>query len=69
MSQEYKSIFDREDVPFVIVVNAAGAVSIWPASREIPEGWERRGEAAPRAECLARIEAGLGAANERAGAS
>jgi uncharacterized protein YbdZ (MbtH family) len=59
MSSEYQSLFERDDVDFVVVANGDGKLSIWPASRALPAGWRAIGEAAPRSTCLARIEAGV----------
>jgi MbtH protein len=42
---------------FVVLVNAEGQHSIWPARKEIPEGWSRIRPAAPKGDCLNFIEA------------
>ena len=52
MSQE-----DREDTTiYQVVMNQEEQYSIWPAGREIPEGWTAVGKQGPKAECLAYIE-------------
>lgn len=42
---------------FYVVRNHEDQYSLWPTYRKIPAGWEAVGEPAPRAACLARIEA------------
>ncbi|MBW6259378.1 MbtH family protein, partial [Pseudomonas aeruginosa] len=33
------SVFDRDDIQFPVVVNHVEQYSIWPAYKEIPQGW------------------------------
>ena len=41
---------------FTVVVNHEEQYSIWPAGREIPDGWRPEGTGGTREECLARID-------------
>ncbi len=41
---------------FVVVLNHEEQYSIWPADREIPQGWRPDGSSGTREECLAHIE-------------
>jgi MbtH protein len=50
------SIFDRDDIEFVVVVNDEEQYSIWPTDREIPDGWRDAGKRGLRPECLAYID-------------
>jgi MbtH protein len=50
------SIFDDEEAIFEVVVNHEEQYSIWPADREIPNGWRKAGKQAKKAECLAYID-------------
>ena len=50
------SIFDRDDVEFVVVVNDEEQYSIWPTDREIPDGWRDAGKRGLRPECLSYID-------------
>jgi len=45
--------FDDPDASYVILVNAAGARSLWPAWADVPSGWTVAFGPAPRADCLA----------------
>ena len=42
---------------FKVLVNSEGQHSLWPAGKEIPEGWSCIGPLAPKANCLAFVEA------------
>lgn len=44
------------DADWSILRNAEGRHSVWPASYDLPAGWERIGAPASRAACLDRIE-------------
>jgi amino acid adenylation domain-containing protein len=46
-----------QEPPYSVVVNDQGQYSVWPTHREMAPGWTRVGPAAPKAECLARINA------------
>ncbi|MFI5780660.1 amino acid adenylation domain-containing protein [Nocardia sp. NPDC051570] len=48
---------DRDERPFVVVVNARGQYALWPAEREIPTGWTSQGRAGSAEECKARVRA------------
>ncbi len=50
------SILDSEDAVFNVVVNHEEQYSIWPADREIPNGWRAAGKSGKKQECLAYIE-------------
>lgn len=41
---------------FMVLVNAEGQHSLWPARKEIPEGWSCIGSPAPKADCLIFVE-------------
>ena len=45
-----------EEPLFTIVINDEDQYSIWPAERALPLGWERRGAARSREQCLDEIE-------------
>ncbi|MGK5555179.1 MbtH family protein [Actinomadura kijaniata] len=40
---------------FVVVVNHEEQHSIWPAGREIPDGWREAGVEGSRSDCLEHI--------------
>jgi MbtH protein len=40
-----------------VVVNAEGDHSIWPAVRDLPNGWNATGPEGSKADCLAWIDA------------
>lgn len=50
------SIFDDEQATFEVVMNHEEQYSIWPASRELPDGWSKVGKQGKRSECLAYID-------------
>jgi MbtH protein len=50
------SIFDNEEVTFEVVLNHEEQYSIWPADRDVPDGWRKAGKSGKKAECLAYIE-------------
>ncbi|MER7759885.1 MbtH family protein [Streptomyces sp. NPDC097619] len=41
---------------FLVVTNDEEQYSLWEAARPVPAGWYPQGGAAPREECLERIE-------------
>jgi MbtH protein len=41
---------------FVVLVNAEGQHSLWPAAKAVPEGWSTVHPAASKADCLAYVE-------------
>jgi MbtH protein len=47
---------DNDELLYLVVVNDEEQYSIWLADREVPDGWKPVGEAAPKDECLDRIE-------------
>lgn len=50
------SIFDSEDAEFSVVVNHEEQYSIWPTSKDIPDGWREVGKRGLKRECLDYIE-------------
>jgi MbtH protein len=46
---------DREE--YLVLVNAEGQYSLWPAFRAVPQGWTVTGPAGPRERCLDWIQA------------
>ena len=48
---------EKEDrTIYKVVVNHEEQYSIWPAHRELPNGWRAEGKTGPKAECLAHIK-------------
>lgn len=41
---------------FNVVINHEEQYSIWPAAKDIPNGWKKLGKSGTKAECLAYIE-------------
>ena len=41
---------------YVVVVNAEEQYSMWPADREIPQGWRDTGKRGSKDDCLAYIK-------------
>jgi MbtH protein len=41
---------------YQVVVNDEEQYSIWPADRELPNGWHAEGASGPKDDCLAHIE-------------
>lgn len=48
--------FDREDTPYLVLVNAENQHSLWPADAAVPAGWTAVFGDADRAECLRYVE-------------
>jgi MbtH protein len=48
--------FEDEDGVFHVLVNAEGQHSLWPAFREVPEGWTIVKNSDTRAACLEYVE-------------
>ena len=48
--------FDDDDGEFLVLVNDELQYSLWPAFREVPDGWTTVGPRGRRTECLAYIE-------------
>ncbi len=42
---------------FVVLLNDEGQYSLWPAGKDVPAGWSVAHVAAPKADCLAFVEA------------
>ncbi|MGW7199936.1 MbtH family protein [Streptomyces chryseus] len=40
---------------FAVVVNTEEQYSLWPAHREVPDGWRQEGTTGSREACLAKI--------------
>ncbi|MFJ6772542.1 MbtH family protein [Kitasatospora sp. NPDC091257] len=49
--------FENNDAPYLVLRNAEGQHSLWPASVEVPAGWETAFGEAGRQECLDYVEA------------
>jgi len=49
-------LFDDETIDYFIVINDEEQYSIWPAHRDMPDGWKAVGPARSREECLTHIE-------------
>jgi len=49
--------FDDETADFLVLVNHEGQYSLWPAFRDVPQGWMQTGPAGDRQHCLDWIEA------------
>jgi MbtH protein len=47
---------DEDNRRYAVVVNHEEQYSIWPAGREIPDGWRDTGVHGAKPECLAHIE-------------
>ena len=41
---------------YTVVANHEEQYSIWPADKDIPEGWRQAGPTGPKPECLAYIK-------------
>ena len=50
--QDEKDPFDT----YAVVMNDEEQYSIWPAHRDLPNGWKTVGVSGPKAECLEYIE-------------
>jgi len=48
--------FEDETADFVVLVNHEGQFSLWPAFRDVPQGWTKTGPAGGRQHCLDWIE-------------
>jgi len=48
--------FEDEDREYLVLVNDELQYSLWPAFREVPNGWRTVGPRGKRQECLAWIE-------------
>lgn len=48
---------DEDTTIYTVVINGEEQYSIWPANRELPDGWRSDGTIGPRADCLAHIDA------------
>ena len=49
--------FDDENGEFLVLNNAEGQYSLWPAFKEVPLGWTSVGPRGIRTDCLAYVEA------------
>ena len=47
---------DNGVVQYVVVINGEEQYSIWPVSRNLPEGWRTVGKPGGKAECLRYID-------------
>jgi MbtH protein len=46
----------HDKTTYTVVVNHEEQYSIWPADRDLPEGWQQVGVTGTKAECLDHIE-------------
>jgi MbtH protein len=49
-------MWDDETAVFRVVVNVEEQYSIWPAERELPDGWRDVGVGGTREQCLAYVD-------------
>lgn len=49
-------MFDNDEFDYRVVVNDEEQYSIWPAHRDLPDGWHAEGTSGSRQECLDHIE-------------
>lgn len=49
--------FEGEDEHYLVLVNAEGQYSLWPAFRDVPLGWTAVGTSGARQHCLDWIQA------------
>lgn len=49
-------MFDDENANYLVVINGEEQYSIWPAGRDLPNGWRPVGAPRAREECLDHIE-------------
>lgn len=49
--------FEDDAALYLVVVNGEAQHALWPAQLPVPEGWHTAVQAAPRADCLAYVEA------------
>ncbi|MEW1654273.1 MULTISPECIES: MbtH family protein [unclassified Streptomyces] len=50
------NVFDDESARFVVLVNEERQYSLWPATTEVPGGWQVARTEGSRQECLEFIE-------------
>lgn len=48
--------FEDQQGEFLVLINEEEQYSLWPAFKEVPDGWTAVGPRGARAECLAYIE-------------
>ena len=48
--------FESESAEYLVLENREGQYSLWPAFRDVPEGWTATGPRGKRHECLEWIE-------------
>ncbi|MGF6563069.1 MbtH family protein [Erwinia aphidicola] len=53
---EQQNPFDDESLDFLVLLNARGQYSLWPAFAEVPAGWHTVSGPAARAGCISYIE-------------
>jgi MbtH protein len=49
-------MLDDETIDYFVVINDEEQYSIWPAHRDIPDGWRAVGDPRTREACLSYIE-------------
>ncbi|QCX73860.1 MbtH-like protein [Streptomyces sp. YIM 121038] len=48
--------FEDDDAQYLVLVNDEGQYSLWPATIEVPAGWEAQFGPDARQACLAHVE-------------
>ncbi|WP_367127669.1 MbtH family protein [Saccharothrix sp. HUAS TT1] len=48
--------FENDDLSYLVLVNAEGQHSLWPAFAEVPAGWTTALGPESRQECLSHVE-------------
>lgn len=48
--------FEDDSRDYLVLVNEEGQHSLWPAFKDVPEGWKATGPAASRQSCLEWID-------------
>jgi MbtH protein len=46
----------EDDINYQVLVNGEGQYSLWPADKEVPEGWEPDGTVGTKEECTAHVD-------------
>lgn len=49
-------LFNDDTIDYLVVINGEEQYSIWPAGRDVPDGWNAVGSPRSREECLTHIE-------------
>lgn len=49
-------MFDDETREFMVLINHEEQYSLWPADRDVPDGWTAVGPRGPKDECLTYVD-------------